>query len=165
MHVVGVLYTCVDCMTKMSSWHVDIGMTEVGMMTILQSDQDLILDLSRLVAPRMIEGPLVPRTTGGPLMQRMTGDPLVPRTTGGPLVPRKTGGPLMQRMTGDPLVPRRMATVQMIRRIGHLADLRAPGVMIAVLQGLVHGLTGMNFHILFNCIVIVPNCCQFNYDP
>jgi hypothetical protein len=137
MHVVGVLlYTCVDCMTKMSSWHVD--MTEVGMMIILQSDQDLILDLSRLVAPRMIEGPLVPRTTGGPLMQRMT---------------------------GDPLVPRRMATVQMIRRIGHLADLRAPGVMIAVLQGLVHGLTGMNFHILFNCIVIVPNCCQFNYDP
>jgi hypothetical protein len=143
-------------MTKMSSWHVDIGMTEVGMMIILQSDQDLILDLSLLVAPRMIEGPLVPR---------MTGDPLVPRMTGGPLVPRKTGGPLMQRMTGDPLVPRRMATVQMIRRIGHLADLRAPGVMIAVLQGLVHGLTGMNFHILFNCIVIVPNCCQFNYDP
>jgi hypothetical protein len=139
MHVVGVLlYTCVDCMTKMSSWHVDIGMTEVGMMTILQSDQDLILDLSRLVAPRMIEGPLVPRTTGGPLMQRMT---------------------------GDPLVPRRMATVQMIRRIGNLADLRAPGVMIAVLQGLVRGLTGMNFQILFNCIVSVPNCCQFNYDP
>jgi hypothetical protein len=162
--VVGVLlYTCVDCMTKMSSWHVD--MTEVGMMIILQSDQDLILDLSRLVAPRMIEGPLVPRTTGGPLMQRMTGDPLVPRTTGGPLVPRKTGGPLMQRMTGDPLVPRRMATVQMIRRIGNLADLRAPGVMIAVLQGLVRGLTGMNFQILFNCIVSVPNCCQFNYDP
>jgi hypothetical protein len=146
MHVVGVLlYTCVDCMTKMSSWHVD--MTEVGMMIILQSDQDLILDLSRLVAPRMIEGPLVPRTTGGPL------------------VPRKTGGPLMQRMTGDPLVPRRMATVQMIRRIGNLADLRAPGVMIAVLQGLVRGLTGMNFQILFNCIVSVPNCCQFNYDP
>jgi hypothetical protein len=144
--VVGVLlYTCVDCMTKMSSWHVD--MTEVGMMIILQSDQDLILDLSRLVAPRMIEGPLVPRTTGGPL------------------VPRKTGGPLMQRMTGDPLVPRRMATVQMIRRIGNLADLRAPGVMIAVLQGLVRGLTGMNFQILFNCIVSVPNCCQFNYDP
>jgi hypothetical protein len=137
MHVVGVLlYTCVDCMTKMSSWHVD--MTEVGMMIILQSDQDLILDLSRLVAPRMIEGPLVPRTTGGPLMQRMT---------------------------GDPLVPRRMATVQMIRRIGNLADLRAPGVMIAVLQGLVRGLTGMNFQILFNCIVSVPNCCQFNYDP
>jgi hypothetical protein len=141
-------------MTKMSSWHVD--MTEVGMMIILQSDQDLILDLSLLVAPRMIEGPLVPR---------MTGDPLVPRMTGGPLVPRKTGGPLMQRMTGDPLVPRRMATVQMIRRIGNLADLRAPGVMIAVLQGLVRGLTGMNFQILFNCIVSVPNCCQFNYDP
>ena len=48
------------------------------------------------------------------------------------------------RTTGSPLVSGRMVGVLMTRRVRRLADPRVLGVMIAVLQGLVHGHTGMN---------------------
>lgn len=139
-------------------------MAGVGMI-IPQSDQDLILGLSLPVmgrmtgplvprmtevplVPRMAEGLLAPRTMEGPLVPRTTEGPLMPRTMEGLLVPRTTEGPLVSRTREGPPVPRRMAEVQLMRRIWCLADLQAPGVMIAVLQGLVHGHTGMNFQIL-----------------
>lgn len=133
------------------------GMAGVGMI-IPQSDQDLILGLSLPVmgrmtgplvprmtevplVPRMAEGLLAPRTMEGPLVPRTTEGPLMPRTMEGLLVPRTTEGPLVSRTREGPPVPRRMAEVQLMRRIWCLADLQAPGVMIAVLQGLVHGHT------------------------
>ena len=138
-------------------------------MIIPQSDQDLILGLSLPVMGRMT-GPLVPRTTEGPLMPRTTEGPLVPRmteglpaprTSKGPPAPRTSKGPLVSRMREGPPVPRRMVGVQLMRRIWRLADLQAPGVMIAVLQGLVHGHTGMNFQILivllFFQIAVISN--------
>lgn len=53
--------------------------------------------------------------------------------------------PVVGRTTGSPLVLGRMVGVLMTRRIRHPADPRVLGAMIVVLQGLVHGHTGMNF--------------------
>lgn len=57
--------------------------------------------------------------------------------------------PVVGRSTGGPLIPGRMAGVLMTGRIRHPADLKALGVIIAVLQDLVLGHTGMNSQIVF----------------
>ena len=53
--------------------------------------------------------------------------------------------PVVGRTTRSPLVSGRMVGVLMTRRIRHPAYPRVLGAMIVVLQGLVHGHTGMNF--------------------
>lgn len=57
--------------------------------------------------------------------------------------------PVVGRTTGSPLVLGRMVGVLMTRRIRHPADPRVLGTMIAVLQGLIHGDTCMNFMSIF----------------
>lgn len=57
--------------------------------------------------------------------------------------------PVVGRTTRSPLVSGRMVGVLMTRRIRHPVDPRVLGTMIAVLQGLIHGDTGMNFMSIF----------------